>query len=162
MPNLAVAIAIGMAWIALVEGLVAQVVGTEVARWLPLSAGQALESVIAAIALANGLPLYTCNPDDFAGIDGLVASRSRIRTVRQPQADAGPSGRLWLRGGKGSVLEPGAAVRTAERCCTVSTAFKPLTHNVVRVAPSVKWDLERETGLEPATFSLEGLSVYAQ
>jgi tRNA(fMet)-specific endonuclease VapC len=39
---------------------------------LPLSAGQALESVIAAIALANGLPVYTCNPDDFAGIDGLV------------------------------------------------------------------------------------------
>jgi hypothetical protein len=24
------------------------------------------------VALANGLPLYTCNPDDFAGIDGLV------------------------------------------------------------------------------------------
>jgi hypothetical protein len=30
------------------------------------------------------------------------------------------------------------------------------------VAPGTKWDLERETGLEPATFSLEGLSVYAQ
>ena len=27
-------------------------------------------------------------------------------------------------------------------------------------APSVKGELERETGLEPATFSLEGLSVY--
>jgi hypothetical protein len=25
----------------------------------------------------------------------------------------------------------------------------------------VKWGLERETGLEPATFSLEGLGVYA-
>jgi hypothetical protein len=24
------------------------------------------------VALANGLPLYTRNPDDFAGIDGLV------------------------------------------------------------------------------------------
>ena len=22
--------------------------------------------------MKNGLPLYTCNPDDFAGIDGLV------------------------------------------------------------------------------------------
>ena len=28
--------------------------------------------MIAAVALGNGLPLYTCNPDDFAGIDGLV------------------------------------------------------------------------------------------
>ena len=27
--------------------------------------------------------------------------------------------------------------------------------------PSVKWGLERETGLEPATFSLEGLNLYA-
>ena len=27
--------------------------------------------MIAAVALANGLPLYTRNPDDFAGIDGL-------------------------------------------------------------------------------------------
>ena len=25
----------------------------------------------AAIGLANGLPLYTCNPGDFDGIDGL-------------------------------------------------------------------------------------------
>ena len=29
------------------------------------------DAMIAAIAMANGLPLYTCNPDDFAGIDGL-------------------------------------------------------------------------------------------
>lgn len=28
--------------------------------------------MIAATALANGLPLYTCNPKDFAGIDGLT------------------------------------------------------------------------------------------
>jgi predicted nucleic acid-binding protein len=28
--------------------------------------------MIAATALANGLPLYTCNPRDFAGIDGLT------------------------------------------------------------------------------------------
>ena len=44
-PNLAVAITIGLAWIALVEGLVAQVIGSDLARWLPLYAGQALESV---------------------------------------------------------------------------------------------------------------------
>ncbi len=29
------------------------------------------DAMIAAIALANGLPLYTCNPQDFEGIDGL-------------------------------------------------------------------------------------------
>ena len=28
--------------------------------------------MIAAVAVANGLPLYTCNPDDFIGIDGLT------------------------------------------------------------------------------------------
>jgi predicted nucleic acid-binding protein len=27
--------------------------------------------MIAATALANDLPVYTCNPDDFTGIDGL-------------------------------------------------------------------------------------------
>jgi len=29
------------------------------------------DAMIAAIALAHGLPLYTANPADFAGIDGL-------------------------------------------------------------------------------------------
>lgn len=29
------------------------------------------DAMIAATALANDLPLYTCNPGDFAGIDGL-------------------------------------------------------------------------------------------
>jgi predicted nucleic acid-binding protein len=28
--------------------------------------------MIAATALANSLPVYTCNPADFAGIDGLT------------------------------------------------------------------------------------------
>jgi predicted nucleic acid-binding protein len=32
---------------------------------------RAYDAMIAAVAVANGLPLYTCNPDDFAGIDGL-------------------------------------------------------------------------------------------
>jgi tRNA(fMet)-specific endonuclease VapC len=34
-------------------------------------AARAYDAMIAAIALANGLPLYTCNPRDFAGIDAL-------------------------------------------------------------------------------------------
>lgn len=29
------------------------------------------DAIIAAIAIANDLPLYTCNPRDFAGIDEL-------------------------------------------------------------------------------------------
>ena len=29
------------------------------------------DAMIAAIAVAHALPLYTCNPDDFSGIDGL-------------------------------------------------------------------------------------------
>jgi predicted nucleic acid-binding protein len=32
---------------------------------------RAYDAMIAATALANGLPLYTCNPADFAAIDGL-------------------------------------------------------------------------------------------
>jgi tRNA(fMet)-specific endonuclease VapC len=42
-------------------------------------AARALDALIAAIAVANGLPIYTCNPADFAGIDGLV-----VRTVPVP------------------------------------------------------------------------------
>jgi predicted nucleic acid-binding protein len=32
---------------------------------------RAYDAMIAAIALATGLPVYTCNPADFSGIDGL-------------------------------------------------------------------------------------------
>jgi predicted nucleic acid-binding protein len=34
-------------------------------------AARAYDAMIAAIALAHGLPVYTANPDDFAGIDDL-------------------------------------------------------------------------------------------
>ena len=34
-------------------------------------AARAYDALIAAIAVANGLPLYTVNPDDFAGISEL-------------------------------------------------------------------------------------------
>jgi len=30
------------------------------------------DAMIAAVAVANEVPLFTCNPDDFAGIDGLT------------------------------------------------------------------------------------------
>ena len=32
---------------------------------------RAYDAMIAATALAHQLPVYTCNPDDFTGIDGL-------------------------------------------------------------------------------------------
>jgi tRNA(fMet)-specific endonuclease VapC len=35
------------------------------------AAARAFEAMIAAIAVANDLPVYTCNPDDFQGIEGL-------------------------------------------------------------------------------------------
>ncbi|MGQ0466781.1 MAG: type II toxin-antitoxin system VapC family toxin [Sporichthyaceae bacterium] len=35
------------------------------------SSARALDALIAATAIANGLPVYTCNPADFTGIDGL-------------------------------------------------------------------------------------------
>jgi tRNA(fMet)-specific endonuclease VapC len=35
------------------------------------ASARAFDALIAAVAVANDLPLYTCNPDDFRGIDGL-------------------------------------------------------------------------------------------
>lgn len=42
-------------------------------------AARAFDALIAATAIANGLPLYTANPTDFAGIDGLL-----VRPIRAP------------------------------------------------------------------------------
>lgn len=35
------------------------------------TAARSYDAMIAATALAHALPVYTCTPDDFAGIDGL-------------------------------------------------------------------------------------------
>lgn len=35
------------------------------------TAARVYDAMIAAIALAHGLPVYTCNPSDFDGIEGL-------------------------------------------------------------------------------------------
>lgn len=40
---------------------------------------RAFDALIAATAIANDLPLYTCNPKDFTGISGL-----ELVAVRQP------------------------------------------------------------------------------
>ncbi len=47
-------------------------VGSSLRRSGRKPAARALDALIAAIAVANGLPVYTCNPADFSGIDGLV------------------------------------------------------------------------------------------
>ena len=44
-------------------------------------AARAYDAMIAAIAMANDLPVHTCNPDDFAGIEDLV-----IVAVPHPRA----------------------------------------------------------------------------
>lgn len=43
---------------------------------------RAFDALIAAVAIAHDLPLYTCNPRDFTGIDGLDL-------VPVPHPDAG-------------------------------------------------------------------------
>lgn len=42
-------------------------------------AARAYDALIAASALAENVPIFTCNPDDFAGIDGLD-----VRAVPHP------------------------------------------------------------------------------
>jgi tRNA(fMet)-specific endonuclease VapC len=44
-------------------------------------AARAYDALIAATAIANDLPLFTCNPDDFAGIDEL-----RVQAVPHPDS----------------------------------------------------------------------------
>ena len=64
------------------DGAAARVFGT-VAAALRASgrkpAARAYDALIAASAIANGLPLFTCNPSDFAAIPGLD-----VRAVPHP------------------------------------------------------------------------------
>lgn len=57
-----------------------------VAAWLRKSdrkpAARAFDALIAATAIAHGLPLFTCNPADFQGIPGLD-----LRAVPLPDRD---------------------------------------------------------------------------
>jgi len=45
---------------------------------------RAFDALIAATALAHDLPVYTCNPGDFAGIDGLVVVEVPIPAPLEP------------------------------------------------------------------------------
>ena len=54
--NLAAAIAVALVWLALVEGLIGQLMGSDLSRWLPFSAGTALGRIPAAVD--GGLPQW--------------------------------------------------------------------------------------------------------
>jgi hypothetical protein len=64
------------------DGAAARAFGI-VASWYRRSArkpaARSFDAMIAATAIANGLPLYTANPSDFDGIEGLV-----VRAVPAP------------------------------------------------------------------------------
>ena len=49
------------------------------------ASARAYDAMIAAVALSNGLPLYTCNPDDFSSIDGLT-----VVAVAHPDHSSAP------------------------------------------------------------------------
>lgn len=48
-------------------------------------AARAYDAMIAATALANGLPVYTCNPSDFVDIDGLDVVPVPLPSAPAPQ-----------------------------------------------------------------------------
>jgi tRNA(fMet)-specific endonuclease VapC len=56
-------------------------VATSLCRAGRKTAARAYDAMIAAIAIAHDLPLYTCNPEDFRGIEEL-----RLVAVPQPPA----------------------------------------------------------------------------
>jgi hypothetical protein len=49
-----------------------RVYAAEVAAGRKARGARALDLLIAATALANGLPLYTCNPGDFTALDRVL------------------------------------------------------------------------------------------
>jgi ABC-2 type transport system permease protein len=57
--NLVAAVAAALAWIALVEGIAGQLLGTGLARWLPLAASESLDRATLTAAAARLLPQWS-------------------------------------------------------------------------------------------------------
>jgi ABC-2 type transport system permease protein len=77
--NLTAALAAGLAWLALVEGLVGQLIGSSASKWLPFAAGTALDRVPAAVA--DGLPQWGAGLVlvGYAGIASALALTVGVR-----------------------------------------------------------------------------------
>jgi ABC-2 type transport system permease protein len=77
--NLAAAIAATLAWIALIEGIVGQLIGSGLSRWLPFAAGQALGRA----TMGSGSPLPQWGAGlllvAYAGLISLLAASITLR-----------------------------------------------------------------------------------
>ena len=76
--NLTTAIAGALAWLALVEGLVGQLLGDQ-ARWLPFSSGLALNHVPAMTSGGLSQPVAAVTLIGYAAVISLVAVATTVR-----------------------------------------------------------------------------------
>jgi ABC-2 type transport system permease protein len=79
--NLAAAIAVALAWIALIEGIVGQLIGSSLARWLPLHASEALDR--SALLGASQLLPQWAGALVLLGYAAVFAAVALVTTLRR-------------------------------------------------------------------------------